>query len=134
MAMINLNELHYFALVAQSRSFTAAANSLKLPKSTISRAISRLEQRLDVQLIQRTTRSVRLTEAGRLYLTHCEKVIEEAELADIAIGAMMATPKGHLRIGAPVAFARFVLEPLMNEFLLLYPELSVQIELLHGRD
>jgi len=132
--MTNLNELQTFALVAQSRSFTLAAERLKLPKSSVSRAISRLEQRLDVQLIQRTTRSVRLTEAGRLYLTHCERVIEEAELADIAIGAMMATPKGKLRIGAPVAFARFVLEPLMNEFLLLYPELRVHIELLHAKE
>lgn len=125
--MTNLNELQTFALVAQSRSFTLAAERLKLPKSSVRRAISRLEQRLDVQLIQRTTRSVRLTEAGRLYLTHCERVIEEAELADIAIGAMMATPKGNLRIGAPVAFARFVLGSLMNEFLLLYPELRVHI-------
>ena len=132
--MTNLNELQTFALVAQSRSFTLAAERLKLPKSSVSRAISRLEQRLDVQLIQRTTRSVRLTEAGRLYLTHCERVIEEAEQADIAIGAMMATPKGKLRIGAPVAFARFVLEPLMNEFLLLYPELRVHIDLLHAKE
>ena len=61
-------------------------------------------------------------------------MIEEAELADIAIGAMMATPKGSLRIAAPVAFARFVLEPLLNEFLLLYPELSVHIELSNAKE
>jgi DNA-binding transcriptional LysR family regulator len=132
--MINLNELHYFALVAQSRSFTLAAKRLNVPKSSVSRTIGRLEQRLDVQLIERTTRSVRLTEAGRLYLTHCQRVIEEAEQADIAIGAMMATPKGKLRIGAPVAFARFVLGPLMNEFLVLYPEVRVHIELLQARE
>jgi len=132
--MADLNELHTFALVAQSRSFTLAAERLKLPKSSVSRAISRLEQRLDVQLIQRTTRSVRLTEAGKIYLTHCERVMEEAEQADIAIGAMMATPKGNLRIGAPVAFSRFVLEPLMNEFLALYPELHVHIELIHAKE
>lgn len=132
--MTNLNELSYFATVAQLKSFTLAAERLKLPKSSVSRAISRLEQRLDVQLIQRTTRSVRLTEAGRLYLIHCQRVIEEAELADIAIGAMMATPRGNLRIGASIAFARFVLEPLMNEFLVLYPELSVHIDLLHTQE
>jgi DNA-binding transcriptional LysR family regulator len=132
--MTNLNELHYFALVAQSRSFTLAAKRLNLPKSSVSRAIARLEDRLDVQLIERTTRSVRLTEAGRLYLTHCQRVMEEAEQADIAIGAMMATPKGKLRVGAPVAFARFVLGPLMNEFLLMFPELRVHIELLHAKE
>jgi DNA-binding transcriptional LysR family regulator len=134
--MANLNELHYFAVVAQSRSFTLAAKRLNLPKSSVSRAIGRLEHRLDVRLIERTTRSVRLTEVGRLYLTHCQRVIEEAEQADIAISAMMATPRGKLRIGAPVAFARFVLvlAPLMNEFLLMYPELRVHIELLHAKE
>lgn len=132
--MTNLNELQTFTLVAQLRSFTGAAERLKLPKSSVSRAIRSLEERLQVQLIQRTTRSVRLTEAGRLYLSHCERVMEEAEQADIAIGAMMATPKGNLRVGAPVAFARFVLEPLMNEFLQRYPEVSVQIDLLHAKE
>jgi LysR family transcriptional regulator for bpeEF and oprC len=69
-----------------------------------------------------------------LYLTHCQRVIEETEQADIAVGAMLATPEGKLRIGTPVAFVRFVLGPLMNEFLLLYPALRVHVELLNGRD
>jgi DNA-binding transcriptional LysR family regulator len=133
-AVTNLNELHYFALVAQSRSFTVAARRLGLPKSSVSRAIARLEQRLGVQLIERTTRSVRLTEAGRLYFVHSQRVIDEAEQADIAIGAMMAVPRGKLRIGAPVAFARFVLGPRMNQFLATYPELRVHIEILHARE
>ena len=95
----NLNELQIFSLVAQTRSFTKAAAQLRVPKSFVSRAISRLERRLTVQLIQRTTRSVRLTEAGKLYFVHCLKVIEEAEQADVAVGAMMAVPRGTLRIG-----------------------------------
>jgi DNA-binding transcriptional LysR family regulator len=134
MAMTDLNELQFFVLVAQTRSFTLTAQRLSVPKSSVSRAIGRLEQRLAVQLIERTTRSVRLTEVGRLYLTHCQRVIEEAEQADIAVGALLATPRGKLRIGAPVAFARFVLGPLMNEFLAMYPELRIHIELLNGRD
>ena len=132
--MTNLNELQYFSLVAQTRSFTLAAERLKLPKSSVSRAISRLEQRLDVQLIQRTTRSVRLTEAGKLYLAHCQRAIEEAELGEIAIGAMMATPKGTLHIGTHIGFARFVLQPMLNEFLLMYPEVNVHIELLQTKE
>ena len=132
--MTNLNELQYFSLVAQTRSFTLAAERLKLPKSTVSRAISRLEQRLDVQLIQRTTRSVRLTEAGKLYLAHCQRAIEEAELGEIAIGAMMATPKGTLHIGTHIGFARFVLQPLLNEFLIKYPQVNVHIELLQTKE
>ena len=132
--MTNLSELQYFSLVAQTRSFTLAAERLKLPKSSVSRAISRLEQRLEVQLLQRTTRNVRLTEAGKLYLLHCQRAIEEAELGEIAIGAMMATPKGTLHVGTHIGFARFVLEPLLNEFLLLYPEVNVHIDLLQTKE
>ncbi len=132
--MTNLNELHYFALVAQTRSFTSAAERLGLPKSSVSRAITSLEKRLDVQLLQRTTRHVRLTEAGKLYLTHCQRAIEETELGEIAIGAMMATPKGTLRIGTHIGFARFVLEPLMSKFLLLYPDVNVHIDLLQTKE
>jgi len=132
--MTNLNELQFFVLVAQTRSFTEAARRLSLPKSSVSRGIGRLEKRLGGQLIERTTRNVRLTELGRLYLSHCQRVIEEAEQADLAVGAMLAVPRGKLRVGAPVAFARFVLGPLLDEFLSLYPELRVHIELLNGRD
>ena len=132
--MTNLNDLHYFAVVAQSMSFTTAAKRLRIPKSSVSRAISRLERRLNVQLIQRTTRSVKVTEAGMVYLKHCQKVVEEADLADIAIGALMATPRGSLRVGAPTSFAGQVLEPLMNEFLHSFPELQVHIGQLHSDD
>ncbi len=132
--MTNLNELQYFFHVAQSKSFTLAAERLSVPKSSVSRAISRLEERLKVQLIQRTTRSVRLTEAGRLYLTHCRRVIEEAESGEVAVGAMMATPNGTLHIGTHIGFARFVLEPLMNEFLLMYPEVNIHVDLLPTRE
>jgi DNA-binding transcriptional LysR family regulator len=130
--MTDLNEIRFFALVAQSRSFTQTAKRLSVPKSSVSRAIGRLEERLGVQLIERTTRSVRLTEIGRVYLTHCQRVMEEAEQADLAVGTMLASPRGKLRVGAPVAFARFVLGPLMSEFLTMYPELRVHIELLSG--
>ena len=132
--MKNLNELQYFSLVAETKSFTLAAERLKLPKSSVSRGISRLEQRLGIQLIQRTTRNVRLTEAGRLYFAHCQRALEEAEQGEIAIGAMMATAKGTLHIGTHVGFARFVLEPLLNDFLLLYPEVNIHIDLLKTKE
>ena len=128
----NLNELQFFVQVAQTRSFTSTAERLGVPKSSVSRAVARLEERLGVQLMERTTRKVQLTEVGKLYLTHCQRVMEEAEQADLAVGQMLATPKGKLRVGAPVAFARFVLGPLMNEFLAMYPELRMHIELLSG--
>ena len=130
--MIDLNELQYFVQVSQARSFTAAAAHFGVPKSSVSRAIAGLEQRLGVRLIERTTRSMALTEAGEIYLERCRRVIEEAELADLSIGAMQAVPRGRLRIGAPVAFARFMLGPRLAEFARRYPELRVQLQITAG--
>jgi DNA-binding transcriptional LysR family regulator len=131
-AMTDLNELQFFVQVSKTQSFTLAARRLGVPKSSVSRAIGRLEARLGVRLVERTTRSVALTEAGALYLDYCQRVMEEAEQADLAMGALLAKPRGKLRVGAPVAFARFVLGPIMGEFLEAYPELRLSLQLLNG--
>lgn len=128
--MIDLNELQLFAQVAHEQSFTLAAKHLGLPKSSVSRAIARLEARLGIRLFQRTTRHVALTEAGEIYLERCQRVLDEAEQADLVIGALQARPRGRLRVGAPVAFARSILGPILGEFLVLYPELRLQLQLL----
>ena len=107
--MTNLNELQFFVQVSQTQSFTKAAKRLGVPKSSVSRAIARLEDRLGVHLVERTTRKVALTEVGELYLNRCQRVMEEAEQADLAVGALQAKPRGTLRVGAPVAFARSIL-------------------------
>jgi len=132
--MTNLNELQFFVQVSQTQSFTKAAKRLGVPKSSVSRAILRLETRLGVRLVERTTRSVSLTEVGQLYLNRCERVMEEAEQADLAVGALQAKPRGTLRVGAPVAFARSILGPRMGEFLVMYPELRVHVQVLNGHE
>lgn len=126
--MIDLNELQCFVRVCEAQSFTAAAQRLKLPKSSVSRALTRLEQRLGVRLIERTTRSLMLTEAGELYLERCRRMLEEAEQADLAIGAMHAQPRGLLRVATSVPFARFVLAPMLGDFLAAYPEVRVEVQ------
>jgi DNA-binding transcriptional LysR family regulator len=73
---------------------------------------------------------VNLTEEGRVYFDRCERVIEEAEQADIEIGALRARPRGTLRIGAPGIFARFILAPTLAEFLAMYPDVRVNLQLL----
>jgi len=128
----NLNELQFFVQVSQTQSFTRAAKRLGVPKSTVSRAILRLETRLGVRLVERTTRRVALTEMGELYLNRCQRVMEEAEQADLAVGALQARPRGTLKVGAPVAFARSILGPSMGEFLAIYPELRLHVVLLNG--
>jgi DNA-binding transcriptional LysR family regulator len=130
--MTNLNELQFFVQVSQTQSFTRAAKRLGVPKSSVSRAIRRLESRRGVRLVERTTRSVSLTEVGELYLNRCQRVIEEAEQADLAVGALQAKPRGTLRVGAPVAFARSILGPIMGEFLAMYPELRLHLQLHNG--
>src|SRR5580698_4936629 len=102
--MLDLNALQFFAQVAKEQSFTKAAIHLGLPKSSVSRAIRDLEGRLGVRLLVRTTRSVSLTEAGEIYLDRCQKLLEDAEQADLQIGALQASPRGKLRVGAPAAF------------------------------
>jgi DNA-binding transcriptional LysR family regulator len=128
--MTDLNELQFFVQVSQAQSFTLAAKHLGVPKSTVSRAVLRLETRLGVRLVERTTRRVALTEAGELYLDRCQRVLEEAEQADLLIGALQAKPRGRLRVGAPVAFARSFLGPILGDFLALYPELRLHLQLL----
>lgn len=130
--MTDLNELQFFVQVSKTRSFTLAGRRLGVPKSSVSRAIRKLESRLGVRLVERTTRSVALTEAGELYLDRCLRVMEEAEQADLAVGALLAKPRGRLKIGAPVAFARSVLGPVLGEFLEEYPELQVEVQLFNG--
>jgi LysR family transcriptional regulator, transcriptional activator for dmlA len=130
--MTDLNELQYFVHVSQAQSFTLAAKRLSIPKSSVSRAISRLEARLGVRLVERSTRRVSLTEAGELYLESCQRMLEEAEQADLAVGALLAKPRGRLRVGAPVAFARSILGPILGDFLAMYPEVRLQLQLLGG--
>jgi len=130
--VIDLNELQIFVQVSRTQSFTLAAKHLRLPKSSVSRSIKNLETRLGVRLIERTTRSVALTEAGELYLDRCRRMLEEAEQADLLIGVLQAKPRGRLRVGAPVAFARFVLGPVLGDFVALYPEVRLHMQLLTG--
>jgi DNA-binding transcriptional LysR family regulator len=132
--MRDLNELQVFVQVSQAQSFTVAARRLDVPKSSVSRAIRRLEGRLGVRLVERTTRSVALTEAGEIYLDRCQRVLEEAEQADLLIGALQAKPRGRLRIGAPATFARAILAPMLGPFLTQYPELRLNLQLLGGAD
>lgn len=126
----DLNELAIFAGVAQAQSFTGAARQMGLPKSSVSRAMASLEARLGVRLLERTTRRVALTEAGEVYVEHCRRVLEESEDADMAIGALLAAPRGCLRVGAPVMFARAYLAPVLSDLVQAHPDLRVHVELL----
>jgi DNA-binding transcriptional LysR family regulator len=122
---VDLSEIEIFTRVVQGSSFTAAAEALELPKSTVSRKLAELEARVGARLLQRTTRRVQLTDIGRVYYEHCLRIIGEIEEAQLAVAQLRSTPRGVLRITVPVALA--VLGPVVAEYLTLYPDVHVEM-------
>jgi DNA-binding transcriptional LysR family regulator len=122
---VDLNELLVFARVVQGGSLTAAASALGMPKSTVSRKLAELEARLGARLLQRTTRTLSLTDVGRAYYEHCARVLAEVEEAEQAITRLQATPRGALRVTAPLAFN--LLGPVVSTFLERYPEVELEL-------
>ncbi|MCA6065132.1 LysR family transcriptional regulator [Thalassolituus marinus] len=125
----DLNEMAIFVHVVEAGSFTGAARNLSLPKSTVSRKITQLEERLGVRLIQRTTRSLRLTDTGNAYYNQCARILSEIEEANIAVTQMQSTPTGTLRITAPVLFGSTVLSGLIAEYMEQHPQVMVDLVL-----
>lgn len=127
--MQDLNAVALFARVVEAGSFTAAATKLGLSKSAVSKQVSRLEQRLGVRLMNRTTRSLSLTEAGQAFYEGCQKVVAEAEAAEQAVTHLAAAPRGVLRVNAPMSFGVLHVAPALPELLRACPELSIDLTL-----
>jgi DNA-binding transcriptional LysR family regulator len=123
---MDLNEIAVFTRVVQAGSFTAAARLLGMPKSTVSRKVSDLEDRLDARLLQRTTRKLSLTDAGRTYFDFGVRIVGELEAAERAVGSLHDEPRGLLRVTAGLNSAW--LADIVAEFMKRHP--GVQIELL----
>jgi len=125
--MDRLAALEAFARVAETGSFSAAARALNLSKSLISRQVSALEAELGARLISRTTRSLTLTEAGRGYYEQVTRILAQMEEADLSVSQLQATPRGKLRVNAPMSFSLLRLAPALPDFLALYPEIDVDL-------
>lgn len=126
--MSDLNEIVVFAKVVETKSFTAAAQALGLPKSTVSRKVSQLEERLAARLIQRTTRKLSLTEAGQAFYERCARIVTEIALAEQLVTDLQSTPRGLLRVTAPVDLGSFRLASLTARFLREHPDLHVNLD------
>jgi DNA-binding transcriptional LysR family regulator len=126
---MDLNEIVVFAKVVETRSFTAAAQQLGLPKSTVSRKVSQLEERLAARLIQRTTRKLSLTEIGQAYYERCQRIVSDIALAEQLVTDMQSTPRGLLRVTAPVDLGGFRLGELTAAFLTAHPDIHLHLEL-----
>lgn len=126
---MNLNDVLIFVHVARLQSFTRAAHELDLPKSTVSERIARLEKRLGARLLERTTRSLRLTETGAQYLARVEGLVHELEDAEREVSESHRATRGVLRVGSPLLFAQAFLTDLVAEYLERYPDIEIELVL-----
>lgn len=126
---MNLNRLAYFAAVADTGSFTRAAERLRISKAVVSQQVAELEREVGATLLLRTTRRVQPTEAGRLFHARCTAILREAEEAfgELAQGA--AQPSGTLRITAPNDYGIVTLVPVVTAFSARYPQCRVELVL-----
>ncbi|MFT6407086.1 MAG: DNA-binding transcriptional LysR family regulator [Arenicella sp.] len=119
----------YFLKVAETQNFTVAAKKLGVPASSVSRRIQALEQELGTTLIHRSTRVVKLTELGEVYLAQIQPAITALENADQMVGKQSQEPSGILRITALPGYGRFCLLPALNNLKQQYPDIILDIEL-----
>jgi DNA-binding transcriptional LysR family regulator len=117
--------MNVFLAVGEETGFAAAARRLDLSPAAVTRAIAALEAQLSVKLLQRTTRSVRLTEAGRRYLDDTRNILASITEANQAVTGVNATPTGNLSITASVLFGRAYIMPCIVQFLRAYPAVEV---------
>jgi DNA-binding transcriptional LysR family regulator len=126
---MELGDLRAFVRIAELASVTAAARTLGLPKSTISRALARLEGEVGASLVDRSTRHLRLTDAGVLFRPYAARILADVDEAGTALDSFAGAPRGTLRISAPFAFAVALVSPMLPAFLARYPEVRVVLDL-----
>jgi len=122
---MDLNEIAVFNRVVLAGSFTAAAKTLGMPKSTVSRKVSDLEERLNARLLQRTTRKLSLTDAGRTYFDYSVRIVNEVEAAERAVGSLQDRPRGLLRI--TVGLNSQWIGGILTDFMKRNPEVQVEV-------
>jgi DNA-binding transcriptional LysR family regulator len=127
--MFDLNALKDFVAVIREGGFSAAGRRLGVPKSTVSKRVQDLEVALNVRLIERTTRALRLTPEGSAFYARAQRIVAEAEDAERFLQQQHDAPVGHLRISAPQLFGQIFLGPIAATFAKQYPEATLEIVL-----
>ena len=123
-----LSDMQALVAVVDARSFTQAARRLGLPKSTLSRRVQALEERLGVALLRRTTRHLEPTEAGEEYVFHCRQILASVAEAERAIAEHSQAPRGRLRVALPTEMAVALFADWIADFLQLYPEIEIEVD------
>lgn len=118
-----------FAQVVQSGGFAAAARKMGVSRSAVNKLVINLEDELNVQLLQRSTRQVNPTPTGLAFYEKCVNILAEVEAAELAVSQLQTEPKGTLRVNAPMSFGTLYLGKAIADFMVQYPELQVQLTL-----
>lgn len=124
-----LNGMVIFVEVVNTGSFTLAAQSSGHSTSYISKEINKLESRLGVRLMHRTTRSLSLTPEGEIYFQQCQQIISDAEQAEEILNGRQLEPKGTLRVSCPTSFNNARMQPIFSRFLAQYPSVNLELDL-----
>lgn len=127
-----LDAMRSFVRVVETGSFSAVARELNATQPTVSKQVAWLEKRLGTRLLQRTTRSLSLTEEGRTFAARALAALEAIDEAEAAVGPRRQKPGGHVRIACPVAFGRLHVAPRLRRFLARYPDLSLELVMSDG--
>jgi DNA-binding transcriptional LysR family regulator len=127
--MDRLEAMSILLAVVEAGSLSAAARQRGIPLATVSRKVSDLETHLSTRLLNRSSRRITLTDAGRSYVAACERILEDVEEAERNASGEYSAPKGDLTITAPIVFGRVHVLPIVVEFLAAYPEIDVRITL-----
>jgi DNA-binding transcriptional LysR family regulator len=127
--MDNLAAMAIFVRVVEDKGFSSAAQALGLSKSAVSKHVAALENRLGVRLLNRTTRRLSLTDAGTAYFERAQKIVAEAEEADREVAMHQTTPRGQLRVNAPMSFGVRHIAPAIPEFQAKHPEVLIDLTL-----
>lgn len=127
--MDRLTSMGAFVMAAESGSYASAAERLGLSPQMVAKHVAALEQRLGARLLNRTTRRQSLTELGSAYYERCKHILSEAQAADSLAQIMNDTPRGKLKISAPVTFGSCSLMPFVTEFLRQHPEVEIDLHL-----
>ena len=127
--MSTVGDMEVFVRVVEAGGFTAAARALGMTPSAVSKLVARLEDRLKARLFRRTTRQLSLTEAGEAFHRHASRIVADIADAERAVTRLSDAPRGLLRVTAAVTFGLHQVQPLVPEFLKLYPEIRLELSL-----